>query len=86
MCGGEEEVIECVPWWFIVMWLGSLGLAIFTRSIILCILLVIVSICGGVMILEFNDINEIVRYGLMAGFYAGALVGLWELVYGVRSL
>lgn len=75
-----------LPVWFIGLWVGGLVLSILTRSLILCLGMAMLSICGGVWVVGIEGVSDIVRYGLMISFYGVAGFCVWQIIFKVRSL
>lgn len=82
----EDVAVTLLPIWFVVLWLGALVLSIFSRSLLLCLGLIVLSVLAGIGITETSELNEIVKYGLMAVFYGVAGFGVYQIIYKVRGL
>lgn len=75
-----------LPIWFVGLWIGGLILSIFARSLILSVGMALLSICGGVWVVDIIDVSDIVRYGLMISFYGVAGFCVWQIIFRVKSL
>ena len=85
MC--ESEVVSCgLSNWFLALWLGVLVLAIVSRSLIMCVGLVIVSVMGGAIAVGMEDTSPTVMYFLVGMFYATAGFAGIQIVTKVRDL
>ena len=70
MCGLEEGVSVGLSNWFLALWLGVLVLAVMSRSLVMCLALVIVSVMGGAMALGMENVSGTVM-GLLAVMFYG---------------
>ena len=75
-----------LPIWFVGLWIGGLVLSVVSRSLVLCVGMVMLSVCGGVWVIGIEDVSDIVRYGLMISFYGVAGFCVWEIIFKVKSL
>lgn len=88
MCGEDEVLVIAsgLPIWFIALWLGAVVLAIFSRSLLLIVGLLFLSVIAGIWVQDLSNVSEIVRYSLMAGFYSMAGFAVFQLMYKVRTI
>ena len=83
---GMTEVFASIPIWFIVLLCVTLFGAVFLRSMILSIAVIVVCVVAMVMMYDVEGINEFIRYGMMAVWIALAGGMVWQLVFRVDRI
>ena len=87
ICEGGSTIAEIgMPIWYIILFLGVVALAVFTRSIIANVAVIILGVVAGAIIMEWDVANEVIKYGAIVGMYSIVGFALFEIVFRARRL
>ena len=88
MCVGEgfQEVFTTIPIWYIALYIFGIAAAIMTRSLILCLGVVVLSVITAIMTYDVTGIHDAVKYGLITVWISIAAAMVHQLIFRVRRL
>lgn len=88
MCVSEGfvEVFTTIPIWYIALFIFGIVGAILTRSLILCLGVIVLAIVAAIMTYDVTGIHDAVKYGLLIVWLAIAAAMVHQIIYRVRRL
>ena len=83
--GKRYVIMECgieLNGWFTLLFVGVLIAAVFSKSLILNLALIFVSVLGWVLAMELADVSDMIMYGLVVLFVS--VMGFAVIQIGTR--
>ena len=88
MCVEEYfvEVFVSIPVWYLILLILAFVAAILSRSLILCIGVILMCVVAMAMMYEVDGISAFVRYGLVAVWLAMCGAMVFQIIFSVRRI
>ena len=87
LCEGGLSIAEIgMPIWYVILFLGVVGLAVFTRSIIANVAVIVLGVVAGAIIMEWDIANEVIKYGAIIGMYSIVGFALFQIIFKSKTI